>query len=238
MSRYRNLDDRAGRPGSRRGRPSARRRSSSRRLRATRANRRGCTGSKLVSGFQDRRPPLEQTVHYEGDYERDVAVVAPPRARSTSPRASTPKTCRPRRAGGEPAAGQSVLISQRMPKRSVSIPNRPPQKTSWQRHRDDAACGQRVERARGFGGVGGVERQRDLGAWSGGRGAGHAVGCHQPDVACGQRGVHHLIFVRFADLRFERRAAVTADRLDRAVQRRRVEIDRLFAVSGEMQVQD
>jgi DNA-directed RNA polymerase subunit beta' len=35
-------------------------------------------GSKLVSGFQDRRPPLEQTVHYEGDYETDVAVVAPP----------------------------------------------------------------------------------------------------------------------------------------------------------------
>ena len=36
-------------------------------------------GSKLVSGFQDRRPPLEQTVHYEGDYEGDVAVVAPPK---------------------------------------------------------------------------------------------------------------------------------------------------------------
>ncbi|MBC5810997.1 MAG: hypothetical protein GIW95_09145 [Candidatus Eremiobacteraeota bacterium] len=35
-------------------------------------------GSKLVSGFQDRRPPLEQTVHYEGDYGTDVAVVAPP----------------------------------------------------------------------------------------------------------------------------------------------------------------
>jgi hypothetical protein len=35
-------------------------------------------GSKLVSGFQDRRPPLEQTVHYEGDYETDVSVVAPP----------------------------------------------------------------------------------------------------------------------------------------------------------------
>jgi DNA-directed RNA polymerase subunit beta' len=34
--------------------------------------------SKLVSGFQDRRPPLEQTVHYEGDYASDVAVVAPP----------------------------------------------------------------------------------------------------------------------------------------------------------------
>jgi len=37
-------------------------------------------GSKLVSGFTDRRPPLEQTVHYEGDYESDVAVVAPPKA--------------------------------------------------------------------------------------------------------------------------------------------------------------
>jgi DNA-directed RNA polymerase subunit beta' len=36
------------------------------------------SGSKLVSGFQDRRPPLEQTVHYEGDYETDVSVVAPP----------------------------------------------------------------------------------------------------------------------------------------------------------------
>jgi DNA-directed RNA polymerase subunit beta' len=36
-------------------------------------------GSKLVSGFQDRRPPLEQTVHYEGDYNPDTAVVAPPK---------------------------------------------------------------------------------------------------------------------------------------------------------------
>jgi DNA-directed RNA polymerase subunit beta' len=36
-------------------------------------------GSKLVSGFQDRRPPLEQTVHYEGDYSTDTAVVAPPK---------------------------------------------------------------------------------------------------------------------------------------------------------------
>jgi len=35
-------------------------------------------GSKLVSGFQDRRPPLEQTVHYEGNYNEDVAVIAPP----------------------------------------------------------------------------------------------------------------------------------------------------------------
>jgi DNA-directed RNA polymerase subunit beta' len=35
-------------------------------------------GSKLVSGFQDRRPPLEQTVHYEGDYGSDVSVIAPP----------------------------------------------------------------------------------------------------------------------------------------------------------------
>ena len=50
-------------------------------------------GSKLVSGFQDRRPPLEQTVHYEGEYGTDVAVVARPRARNTSRRASTPKTC-------------------------------------------------------------------------------------------------------------------------------------------------
>jgi DNA-directed RNA polymerase subunit beta' len=36
-------------------------------------------GSKLVSGFEDRRPPLEQTVHYEGDYNPDTAVVAPPK---------------------------------------------------------------------------------------------------------------------------------------------------------------
>jgi DNA-directed RNA polymerase subunit beta' len=35
-------------------------------------------GSKLVSGFQDRRPPLEQTVHYEGDYGTDLSVIAPP----------------------------------------------------------------------------------------------------------------------------------------------------------------
>jgi DNA-directed RNA polymerase subunit beta' len=37
-------------------------------------------GSKLVSGFQDRRPPLEQTVHYEGEYGTDVAVIAPPKS--------------------------------------------------------------------------------------------------------------------------------------------------------------
>jgi len=36
-------------------------------------------GSKLVTGFTDRRPPLEQTVHYEGDYQPDTAVVAPPK---------------------------------------------------------------------------------------------------------------------------------------------------------------
>jgi DNA-directed RNA polymerase subunit beta' len=36
-------------------------------------------GSKLVSGFHDRRPPLEQTVHYEGDYAPETAVVAPPK---------------------------------------------------------------------------------------------------------------------------------------------------------------
>ncbi|GAC1613549.1 MAG: hypothetical protein NVS9B12_14740 [Vulcanimicrobiaceae bacterium] len=37
-------------------------------------------GSKLVSGFTDRRPPLEQTVHYEGDYGTDVSVVAQPKS--------------------------------------------------------------------------------------------------------------------------------------------------------------
>jgi hypothetical protein len=36
-------------------------------------------GSKLVSGFTDRRPPLEQTVHYEGEYGSDTSVVAPPK---------------------------------------------------------------------------------------------------------------------------------------------------------------
>jgi len=35
-------------------------------------------GSKLVTGFTDRRPPLEQTVHYEGEYQPDTAVIAPP----------------------------------------------------------------------------------------------------------------------------------------------------------------
>ena len=51
-------------------------------------------GSKLVSGFHDRRPPLEQTVHYEGDYaHRHGGGRSPEEARSTSRRASTPKTC-------------------------------------------------------------------------------------------------------------------------------------------------
>ena len=36
-------------------------------------------GSKLVTGFTDRRPPLEQTVHYEGEYNPDTAVIAPPK---------------------------------------------------------------------------------------------------------------------------------------------------------------
>jgi DNA-directed RNA polymerase subunit beta' len=34
-------------------------------------------GSKFVTGFHDRRPPLEQTVQYEGDYGVDVSVIAP-----------------------------------------------------------------------------------------------------------------------------------------------------------------
>jgi len=48
-------------------------------------------GSKLVSGFQDRRPPLEQTVHYEGDYEGDVAVVAPPKTTQYKPKGINPE---------------------------------------------------------------------------------------------------------------------------------------------------
>jgi DNA-directed RNA polymerase subunit beta' len=48
-------------------------------------------GSKLVSGFQDRRPPLEQTVHYEGDYEGDLAVVAPPKSTQYKPKGINPE---------------------------------------------------------------------------------------------------------------------------------------------------
>jgi len=48
-------------------------------------------GSKLVSGFQDRRPPLEQTVHYEGEYEGDVAVVAPPKTTQYRPKGINPE---------------------------------------------------------------------------------------------------------------------------------------------------
>ncbi len=48
-------------------------------------------GSKLVSGFQDRRPPLEQSVHYEGDYEGDVAVVAPAKPSQYRPKGINPE---------------------------------------------------------------------------------------------------------------------------------------------------
>ncbi len=48
-------------------------------------------GSKLVAGFQDRRPPLEQTVHYEGDYEGDVAVVAPAKTTQYKPKGINPE---------------------------------------------------------------------------------------------------------------------------------------------------
>ena len=51
----------------------------------------GYGGSKLVSGFQDRRPPLEQTVHYEGEYEGDVAVVAPPKTTQYRPKGINPE---------------------------------------------------------------------------------------------------------------------------------------------------
>jgi DNA-directed RNA polymerase subunit beta' len=48
-------------------------------------------GSKLVSGFQDRRPPLEQTVHYEGEYDSDVAVIAPPKSTQYRPKGINPE---------------------------------------------------------------------------------------------------------------------------------------------------
>ncbi|MGH7706380.1 MAG: DNA-directed RNA polymerase subunit beta' [Vulcanimicrobiaceae bacterium] len=48
-------------------------------------------GSKLVTGFTDRRPPLEQTVHYEGEYPSDVAVVAPPKSTQYNRRGINPE---------------------------------------------------------------------------------------------------------------------------------------------------
>ncbi|MGH7728247.1 MAG: hypothetical protein ACREM2_05600, partial [Vulcanimicrobiaceae bacterium] len=48
-------------------------------------------GSKLVSGFQDRRPPLEQTVHYEGDYEADLAVAPPAQPSQYRPKGINPE---------------------------------------------------------------------------------------------------------------------------------------------------
>ncbi len=48
-------------------------------------------GSKFVTGFQDRRPPLEQTVQYEGDYEPQVAVIAPPKNTQYRPKGINPE---------------------------------------------------------------------------------------------------------------------------------------------------
>ncbi len=48
-------------------------------------------GSKLVTGFTDRRPPLEQTVHYEGEYENDLAVTAPPKTTQYRPKGINPE---------------------------------------------------------------------------------------------------------------------------------------------------
>jgi len=43
-------------------------------------------GSKFVTGFQDRRPPLEQTVYYEGDYGGDLSPVAPTKSTQYNPK--------------------------------------------------------------------------------------------------------------------------------------------------------
>ncbi|HTV75104.1 MAG TPA: DNA-directed RNA polymerase subunit beta' [Candidatus Acidoferrales bacterium] len=48
-------------------------------------------GSKFVTGFQDRRPPLEQTVQYEGDYGTDVAVIAPAKPTQYRPKGINPE---------------------------------------------------------------------------------------------------------------------------------------------------
>ncbi len=48
-------------------------------------------GSKIISGFTDRRPPLEQTVQYEGDYADDVAVIAPPKTTQYHPKGINPE---------------------------------------------------------------------------------------------------------------------------------------------------
>jgi DNA-directed RNA polymerase subunit beta' len=48
-------------------------------------------GSKIISGFTDRRPPLEQTVQYEGDYTEDVAVIAPPKTTQYHPKGINPE---------------------------------------------------------------------------------------------------------------------------------------------------
>jgi DNA-directed RNA polymerase subunit beta' len=48
-------------------------------------------GSKFVTGFQDRRPPLEQTVQYEGDYDPQVAVIAPPKSTQYRPKGINPE---------------------------------------------------------------------------------------------------------------------------------------------------
>ena len=51
--------------------------------------------SSKVLGPYERQRMQENTVHYEGDYETDSRSKPPRSARSTSPRASTPKTSDP-----------------------------------------------------------------------------------------------------------------------------------------------
>jgi DNA-directed RNA polymerase subunit beta' len=48
-------------------------------------------GSKFVTGFQDRRPPLEQTVYYEGDYGGDLSPVAPGKPTQYRPKGINPE---------------------------------------------------------------------------------------------------------------------------------------------------
>jgi DNA-directed RNA polymerase subunit beta' len=48
-------------------------------------------GSKFVTGFQDRRPPLEQTVYYEGDYGGDVSPTAPSKGTQYKPKGINPE---------------------------------------------------------------------------------------------------------------------------------------------------
>jgi hypothetical protein len=48
-------------------------------------------GSKLVGSYIDRRPPTEQTVHYEGEYDPGLAVNAPPQRTQYRPKGINPE---------------------------------------------------------------------------------------------------------------------------------------------------